>query len=209
MVFVAAFGSDPDVCIFAAIEFVISRGGLTDTLNKWNPMELPPVKVEEQGVKPKSMVKRVVDLCVHCLWMAYVLWVPWHPFWIMGPGVFVFDALGVRLAPVWHVFYVLLIVLLSVQLVMKLLALGSGVHGWMKPMKWATDLLGVVALGTVACAKELLVPASASANLQKLAEVNHAMSLGFRIALIFAIVGLVKEAWELAKRKVPVTRLAL
>ena len=156
-----------------------------------------------------SLAKRVVDLCVHCLWMAYVLWVPWHPFWLMGPGIFVFDGLGVKLAPVWHVFYVLLIVLLSVQLIMKLLALRTGAYGWMKAMKWATDLLGVVALGTVACAKELLVAATATANLQKLAEVNHAMSLGFRIALLFAVAGLVKEGWEFAKRKVPATRLAL
>jgi hypothetical protein len=194
---------------FVLVEFALSRGQLQDTLTKWDPMELPAVKVETPGEKPKSAAKRVVDLCVHCLWMAYVLWVPWHPFWLMGPGVFVFDGMGVALAPVWHVFYVLLIVLLCVQLLMKLTALAAGGDRWTRPMKWVADLFGVVSLGIIACAKELLVPANANANLDTLATVNHAMSLGFRIALVFAVAGLVKEAWQLAKRKVPVTRLAL
>jgi hypothetical protein len=195
--------------IFAGIEWALARGMLGTKWNEWDPAKLPPVKTNAaQDSSLKSIAKRVFDLCVHCLWMAYVLWVPWHPFWIMGPGIFILNGLGVKLGPVWHTFYALLIVLLSVQLVMKLLALRSGVHGWMKTMKWATDLLGVVALGIVACSKELLVPASAAANLQKLAEVNHSMGLGLRVALVFAIAGLVKEAWQFAKRKGPVAQFA-
>jgi hypothetical protein len=193
---------------FVLVEFAISRGGLKDTLNEWNPMELPAVKTQAPDVKSKSMAKRVVELCAHCLWMAYVLIVATHPFWLIGPGVFFLVALGVQFAPVWHVFYMLLLVLLSLQLVMRLLGLLPRFDGWMKPMELATNGLSIVALGIVAWSKELLVPSNASANLQKLAEVNHAMSLGLRIALFFAVAGLVKEAWQFAKRKTPVARLA-
>jgi len=195
--------------IFAVIEWALERGKLGAKWNEWDPEKLPAVKPHVgSDPSPKSMVKRVIDLSAHCLWMAYVLWVPWHPFWIIGPGVFYLESLNVALAPVWHVFYALLIVLLSVQLVMKLLALSSGTHRWMKPLKLATELLGVVAVGMIACAKELLVAANGSANLQKLAEVNHAMSLAFRIALIIAIVGLVKEVWEYANRMRVVRQMA-
>ena len=77
--------------------------------------------------------------------MAYVLWVPWHPFWLLGPGVFYLDTLGVALAPVWHTFYLFLIVLLVVQLAMKLIAFLPAFQGWLKPLKLGTDLLGIVA----------------------------------------------------------------
>ena len=193
---------------FVLVEFAISRGALKDSLNKWNPMELPAVRTEVPGAKPKSMAIRVVELCAHCLWMAYVLIIPAHPFWLIGPGIFYLEAINVRFAPVWHVFYMLLIVLLSVQLAMRLLALMPRFDAWMKPMDLATNVLGAVAVGVLVWAKELLIPANASTNLQTLAAVNHGMGLAFRIALIFAILGLATEAWKLAKRKTPVTCLA-
>jgi hypothetical protein len=193
---------------FVLGEFAISRGLLKDTLNEWNPMELPAVRTEAQGVKPKSMAKRVVELCAHSLWIAYVLVVATHPFWLIGPGVFLLAVMNVQFAPVWHMFYMLLLVLLSLQLVMRLLGLLPRFDAWMKPMELATNVLSIVALGIVAWSKELLVPLNASTNLQNLAQMNHAMSFGLRIALIFAVLGLVKEAWQLAKRKAPVTRFA-
>jgi hypothetical protein len=194
--------------VFVLVEYVIGRGMLQDTLNEWNPMELPPVKVEASEVKQKSMAKRVVELCAHCLWMAYVLIIPRHPFWLMGPGVFYLDTLSVTFAPVWHVFYELLIVLLVVQLGMRLLALTPGVHAWMKPMEIATNVLGVAALGVLASAGVYFVAASASADTAQIANVNYAMSLAFRIAVLFAAFGVLKESWTYAKRVRVVKQMA-
>jgi hypothetical protein len=215
---VAVFKLVPVLLVFAAIvtlafvlvEYLVRRGSLKSTLNEWDPMALPSVKVkaEATGVKPRSMVKRVVDLCVHCLWMAYVLIIPTHPFWLLGPGVFYLSAQGLRFAPVWHVFFGSVIVLLVVQLGMKLLALMPRTDAWMKPLDLVANVIGVVALGMVAFAKESLVAASPAVDLQRLAAVNHGISAAMKVALVFAVIGLVAEGWKYGKRWAPVKGLA-
>jgi len=154
------------------------------------------------------MMKRVIDLVMHCLWMAYVLTVRWHPFLLIGPGVFYLDKIGVGFAPVWHVFYALLVVLLTVQLGMKLLALTPGPHAWMKSMYFATNVLGVVALAIVVRADQIFVATSATTNLQTLAQVNHSVGLAMRIALVIAVVGLINDGWKLVRKWTPARRLA-
>jgi hypothetical protein len=157
---------------------------------------------------PKSAVKRVIDLIVHCLWMAYVLWVPWHPFWLLGPGVFYLDTLGVALAPVWHTFYLFLIVLLVVQLAMKLIAFLPAFQGWLKPLKLGTDLLGIVAIGFLAWVPIYFVPAGPAVDLDKIAQVNHAVGQAFKIAFVFSVAGLrfLKQGWGYLKRQLPTER---
>ena len=195
--------------IFATIEWSLQRGKLGTQWNEWDPAKLPAVKTHAApDNSPKSMVKRVIDLSVHCLWFAYVLWVPWHPFWIMGPGVFYMDSLGVTLAPVWHTFYALLIVLLTVQLVMKLLAFVVAAQPWMQLMELVTDLLGVFAIGLLAMASAYFVPANALADLHRIATVNHSVNLAFRIVLVIVVAGLVKDGWQYAKRSKPMRQLA-
>ncbi len=140
--------------------------------------------------------------------MAYILWVPWHPFWIMGPGVLYLDSLGVSPAPIWHVFYVLLVILLVLQLVTKLLALLPDTQRSVQPLKIVTDLFSAVALGYLAADGTYLVAADATQNLQKIATVNHWMSVSFRIAVFFAVLGLLSEGWKLMRRAVPKARFA-
>jgi len=212
-----AFGLIPTVLIFWAsvtiVFAIIERTRYDDEFraewNKWDPMKLPAVKKHAAGcMEPKSMVKRVIDLVFHCLWMAYILWVPWHPFWIMGPGVFYLDSLGVTLAPAWHTFYLLLIALLTVQLAAKLLAFVPAAQGWLKPMEFLAHVLGAAGLGWMAFTPAYFVAASAAADLHKIAVVNHSMSIAFRIAVLFAAIGLVSDAWKYAKGWVPTERLA-
>jgi len=195
--------------IFAAIEWARERGKLGEQWNAWDPMKLPSVQLPAVGdVSPRSTFKRVLDLSLHCLWMAYVLWVPWHPFWIMGPGVFYMDSLNVALAPVWHTFYELLIVLLVVQLVMKLLAFVPGAQKVLAPMKTVTDLLGLVAVGMLAASSTYFVAAGVAADAHQIATVNYSIGIAFRIAFLCALAGFVREIWKYVKRAKPVQRMA-
>jgi len=212
----AVFGVVPSLLIYVAVvtivfvivERTIGQSGVPKKWMQWDPAKLPAVRVEATGVKQKSIAKRIIDLCAHCLWMAYVLVIPAHPFWLIGPGVYFVSALGVSFAPIWHVFYRLLIVLLTVQLGMKLMALTPGVHKWMKPLELLSNLLGVVALGIMAWTADYFVPAGASVDAQKLASVNYGVGLAIKIALFFAVLGLLIESWKYVKCRVPAGRLA-
>jgi len=194
--------------IFALIEREVSCGHVLARWNQWDPMKLPPVKSHEPGAKSKSMPMRVMELGVHCLWMAYVLVIPTHPFWLIGPGVFYFDSLNVKFAPIWHVFYELLIVMLVVQLVMKVLALLPDTDHWTKPTELAVGALGIIALAIVASTQQPLLPAGPNVDLKQLMAVNYGVGLAIKICLLFSIVGLAVEGWKWIRRTGPAKALA-
>jgi magnesium-transporting ATPase (P-type) len=193
--------------VFVIVEQVQGQKIASCGPQTWDPTKLPAVRVEGLS-KPRSMGQRIIELCLHCLWMAYILWVPWHPFWIIGPGVFYLDSLGVRPAPVWHVFYLLLTALLVVQLVTKLLALLPQTQRALKPLKIAADLFSAGTIGYLVWNGTYFVASDATQNLQKLATVNHSISIAFRIALFFAVLGLVSEGWKQLRCVVPKSRFA-
>jgi hypothetical protein len=194
--------------IFAAIEWALQRGKLGGQWNEWDPAKLPALKKHDDTETPKSMAKKAVELIVHCLWFAYVLWAPWHPYWIVGPGVFFFDSLNVALAPVWHVFYALLITLLTLQLAMRLLAFVPAARRMMQPMKFVTDLLGIVAIGWLATSSVYFVEAGAGANAGNISSVNQAVGLAFKIAFLAALIGFAREVWKYVKRTKVVRQMA-
>ena len=196
--------------VFATIERVVQQGEFAAKWNKWDPLKLPAVKTQDgtANTSPKSVFKRVLELVVHCLWMAFALWVPWHPFWIIGPGLFFLRSLNVAFAPVWHTFYALLIVLLVVQLVAKLLAFVPRAQSRLVPLKVVGDLLGLVAVGILAAASTYFVANGAGADAAQIAEVNHAVELAFRILFVISAVGVLKDIRRYVKRARPVRQLA-
>jgi hypothetical protein len=196
--------------VFVVIDWANDRGKLGAAFHDWDPMKMPEIPKEAQPYKAKSFATRVLELLMHVVWMGWVLAIPWKPVWHVGAGVIGIDmeAFGVDFAPVWHVFYVLLVVMLSVQLVMKTLALRDGNHAWMKPMEIFTDLLGVVALGTVAFAKEYFVPLSPTVDVHSLAAANQAVGQAMRIALLFAVFGLGLKWWKYFKQRPAAALLA-
>jgi len=191
--------------VFAVIEWALASGKAGTKWNEWDPKKLSPVRSNPPSLK--SMGRRVSDLMLHCVWMAYVLWAPWHPFWVMGPGIFYFRSLDITWAPAWHVFYALLIALLTVQLIMHLLAFISSAQRLLEPMKIATDLLGLIAIGWLASGSTYFVATGPAANLRNLADVNHGVGIAFRIALVIAIAGWVRQAWQYAKRWKPLRQM--
>jgi hypothetical protein len=191
---------------FAVLEYVYRQQGEgAGWCNAWDLAKLPPVTHPRKG---KSLASRIADLIVHSLWMLYVLAIPHHLYLIMGPGAGFLTRLSAGFAPVWRLFYVAIIVLLLVQLVIKLMALGRGDHRWEKPLQLLTKLLGVVPMGMLAFAKVYFVPTSAVANLHTLAKINDAMSLGFRIGLAIVVLDLMVESWQYFRRVIPTERLA-
>lgn len=187
--------------VFAAIEYAGTKPAARAHIAQWDPMKLPALK-PQQSAKQKSFAIRVLELAVHALWMLYVLAIPTHPFLMLGPGASALRSLGIGLAPVWHPFFVLLIVMLSVQLLMKIVALRPGEQPLIKPLDFAANLLGLVALSLVAFAQQVIVSSSPTANLQQLATVNHAVSLGLRIALFFAVIGFITEIWKYLRARI-------
>lgn len=195
--------------VFAGIEWAVQNGYFKKKFTEWNPSELPAVKSHlkvDDFVKP--FWKRIIDLSFHCIWIAYVLWVPWHPFWIIGPGVFYLDKLGVNFAPVWHTFYVFLMALLLTQLLARLLAFSRGAQTWLQPLELAAHVFGLVALGILVATPVYFVATGVGTDLHKLMAVNEMVGLSIRIALLFSLIGFVKQIWQYAKGWKPMKQFA-
>jgi hypothetical protein len=192
--------------VFVVIEFV--HGRYHSEWAAWVPSKLPQLKHEANEKKPRSLAGRVVDLVLHCLWMLYVLAIPAFPFLIIGPGAWYLDSLYVRFAPVWHTFYILLMILLWVQLAIKILALREGTQSWRKPLEFVTRLLGIAGVGLLAFTQTYFAPVSAAANSQAIAAITKSIHLGFRLLLCVMVVMLLVDAWKARRRWRPARSLA-
>jgi hypothetical protein len=185
--------------IFVSIDYARSIPSFKASLEQWDPLKLPALKpraLKPHAVKQKSFTVRVVELVVHCLWFLYVLAIPAHPFLIIGPGVWALRALGITFAPIWSSFYVLVLVTLSSQLCIRVLALRSVEQPWIKLLDLAANLVGIVALSLLAFSRQIILPTSSAVDAQKLADANHGIALVFRLILILSVFGLCSEAWR-------------
>jgi len=193
--------------VFAVIEATKSGDKVKAKLGQWDPLKMEKVKPESLG-KQKPLWSRVIDVALHSLWLAYLLVLPRHMFWVLGPGTFYLDSMGVAFAPVWHTFYVILVAVVAIQLLVKMIALRPGTNAWTKPAKLVLDLAGIVALTIVASSHEIFVAAGPRADFAQIAHVNHAVLLAMRFVLLFAVIGFAKDAWKLVQKKVPMGQLA-
>lgn len=190
--------------VFAVIDYWRTKPAAQTHLEQWDPLKLPALKPER--AKQKSFAAHVTALVVHVVWMLYVLAIPEHPFLILGPGAAVMRSIGVGLAPVWHPFFIVLIVMMCVQLAMRILALLPGEQALVKPLDILANVVGIVGVGLLAFAPQIIVSSSPAADLQQLATVNHAIALGFRVALFFSIAGLIAEIWKYRCARVQLRR---
>jgi hypothetical protein len=171
----------------------------------WDPMKLPPAIPFDQP-KPKSFAVRLIELALQCLWLAYVLIIPYNPFLLLGPGVYYLNSLSIRFAPVWHTFYLILLALLSIQLLIKLLALRNRPQPWQVPLELITRAVSAVAVALLAFSKTYFLPDSPTANLQSIAATTTAMNLGFRILLLIIVVTLIIDIAKAVRRHLIPTR---
>ena len=197
----------PTLLIFLAVVTIVfvvieraQGANATSAWKDWNPKELPAV-TRLGTMRPAP--GRMVDVLVHCVWMAYVIAIPFHPYLVMGPGAAYLRGISVWFAPVWHTFYWMLIAVLILQLVAKLLALRSGPQPWRTPFELVTTALGVVAPGYLALSGAPLVATGPGADLKTLLAVNTMMSLSFRIVLVFILIDVGVQIWKALKGKLP------
>lgn len=179
--------------VFAVIDWAREQGKLGKKFYEWDPMKLQPVKPQGEQNSLRSLWKGVIDLAFHSLWLAYLLWVPWHPFWLFGPGFFFLQAMNVAWAPVWTLFYQLLVLGTGIKLVAKLLAFAPRSKHAARTMRVLGDGLGFVGVAWLAWHSVFFVGVQAGANPELIAQVNHAMALAFRVATVVALFGFVRE----------------
>lgn len=179
---------------FASIEYARHKPSLRASLDQWDPSKLPAIR--PQVPKEKSFNVRLFELGLHILWMLYVLAIPTHLFLVLGPGARVLQSNGIALAPVWGTFYAILIAVLSVQLLMRIVALRPAGQPWLKPLDLASRLIGIAGIALLAFGPSLLIARNGIMDPQKLAALNHGLTLAFRITLLVSVFGFCQEAWK-------------
>jgi hypothetical protein len=201
--------------VFAAIEWMGGRAKSAPRRSEWEPEKLPGVRSEVGAERPRTHARRVVDLVVHCLWFAYVVSIPWHAYWSFhwfGMEVIGFGSglarMGLETAPVWWTFYAVLLTLLTVQLVVKIMAVTAVAQEWRERLTLVAQLLGVTAIAVLALTRTYVVATAATANLAKAMELNRSLALGFRVLLAVVAFKLLKDGWRYVKRSKPMHQMA-
>lgn len=122
--------------IFAAVELAGARfpekfralGPVAGPVTApWSPLDLPPVGAGGgDWAKPRSFTRALLQVLSGCLFLAWLLLVPYYPFLLLGPGAWYLHALPYQLAPVWWTFYWLLVSFNAFELAWKIVDLARG-----------------------------------------------------------------------------------
>lgn len=199
--------------IFAAIELLSARfpeklGALGPMANsmagpataQWSPLDLPPLgEGDEDWAKPRSFTRAVLGVLSGCLFLAYILLVPHHPFLLFGPGAWYLRGLPYQLAPIWWTFYWWLVAMNVFELTWKIVELAGG--AWQRPRSRARHLamkcLSLIPLCVLLTAPNHVLfllknPADAARLGATLAATNKGVFQAFMI--VFAIV-ILQLAW--------------
>ena len=193
--------------IFAILERTYDKFGKAWSLDNWNPSKLPAVKTSNDK-KQRSLASRIADLAFHCLWMAYVIEVPRHPYLLFGPAVNFIANLEVTWAPAWHAFYVALWFLLLVQLVIKIANLFNALGRWRIPLDLTAKLYSIALTGWLASAGTYVIATGPRIDPLQLAITNHWVGLSIAIVLVFMVLDLAVQAWKYLRGHIPIARLA-
>ena len=183
--------------VFAGIEYAQTHGGATaNHWSTWDPNDLPAVSKEDKANRPDPIANRVADCLFHFFLLLYVLAVPSHPYLILGPGEGYLDRVPVGLSPEWHVFYLVIVALLIAQIAAKVRALFVTTSRAQEAMGLVTRFISTVTAAVLVSARLTFIPKSPTVDLASLATVNYAVNLGFKIALLAALIDLI---WRLSK----------
>lgn len=192
--------------IFALIERSYDKLGKAWNLDNWNPSKLPAVK--PSGSKQRSLTARIADLAFHCLWMAYVIEVPRHPFLMFGPAVSYIENLPITWAPVWHTFYIAFWFLLLFQLGTKIANLFDALGRFRIPLDMLGKLYNIALTAWLASAGTYVIATGPGIDPLHLTITNHWVGLSIAIALLFMLLDVVVQAWKYFRTRLPIARLA-
>jgi hypothetical protein len=148
--------------IFAAVERAGARFPgkiypLAPMTQPWSPLDLPAAGAGDgDWAKPPSFTRALLEVFAGCVFLAWLLLVPHHPFLLLGPGAWYLPALPYQLAPVWWPFYWCVVVLSVVELAWKVVRLARG--AWQQPpsraRRLAMHVLSLVPLCVLLAAPE-------------------------------------------------------
>lgn len=179
------------------------------TQMQWNPAELPALEKTKpaKGVKPRSYAQAVAQVVFSFLFLAWLLIIPGHPFWLMGPGYAAVQALPYKLSPVWWQFYWWVVALNVLQLVWRCILLA--IDEWEGPQlvrHLAEKAFGLIPLGILLMAPQHLLvvlknPAVDEAKYSAtLYQINETAHMGLKVVCALVIVGVVidlaKDWWN-------------
>jgi hypothetical protein len=109
--------------IFAIVERTQAVAGAAC---KWDPLKLPPVRVPERR---RSMTHTVCELAFAVFGLVWLLLLPQNPWLILGPA-----AAFLKAAPMWHIFYVPLVLLGVLAIVRPAITLARTEWTWFPPL---------------------------------------------------------------------------
>ena len=98
--------------VFAILE---RTHAIADVACKWDPNSLPPL--EKPGRKT-SMFQMICELGFNVFGLVWLLLIPNHPFLIFGPAASV-----LKLGPIWHTFYLPIVLLAAVSILRSAISL--------------------------------------------------------------------------------------
>lgn len=109
--------------VFAGLERTQAKFHLFE---KWDVRSLPPVAKKSQA---PSRTQSVFELIFGVIGLLWLLAIPQYPFLILGPA-----AAFLKPAPMWHSFYLLMVVLSVLGLVRQCLSLMRPQWAWFTPL---------------------------------------------------------------------------
>jgi hypothetical protein len=110
--------------LFAVLDFLEAKFRLLDRLNRrWDPRSLPSLTKRTQVRRSESIFGLVAGT-VYTIWL---LAAPYHPYLLFGPA-----ASFLRLTPVWHRFYIPVVVLALSSLVQSAVNLARPDWTWLR-----------------------------------------------------------------------------
>jgi hypothetical protein len=195
--------------VFAAIEFVTTHypeqcPSLINPLAPWSPGKLPPLETEMDGrKKPRNFGTAVAEVVFGFLFLVWLLLIPRHPFFLMGPGVYYLDLSPFQLTHVWWTFFWWIVALNVLQLAWRGADLARG--AWQRPGR--AQHIAVKAFGLIPLGLLLALPGQAYVVLKHpvldairyggtLDSINRSIHLGL---LVTSAIVVLQLSWDVAK----------
>jgi len=196
--------------VFAGIEVTVTRypamfPEVTGHFVDWKPGALPPLdKHPASGKKQRGYAIAVVEVIFGFLLLGWLLLIPKYPYLLMGPGAVVLQVSPFQLAPVWVQFYWCVIVLNTLQLGWRCLAL---LRGWWQTPRPAEQIvmkvMGLIPLLILITAPDHLFITLKHPELDQarhggtLDTINYAIHHGVLIICLIAVLTLLWEAGQM------------
>ena len=181
---------------FAAIDFArIHYPQKVTPYSNWDPRKLPKIEAREKQDLPKNpLLDLILTAVLSVLWLGFV----WHE--VTSNHSWSFHGLPLEYAPWWLSFFWLLIVMSSVQVVFKVIALFRAARPYRKAMQLIEKLFGFGMLMFLLRTQEYIVLAPTvtdRSSHQLVAVLNPTIHNGLKIAAVIVALNLLWDLWQL------------